>query len=124
LVQVAGCKSPEDVGFDAAAQFTAPMAAIGADTVSMPCDERLALYEEFINQAESVEHRNDVASKVEGAIEKDGFDTGFDRMADISKKVFEAFERDCPAETPKARELALGTAKALHIESKVDWLNK
>ena len=61
---------------------------------------------------------------IEGALEKDGFDQGFDRMADIPQKVLEAFEHDCPAETPKARELALGVAKDLHIESKVPWLNK
>ena len=121
---LAGCKSPEEIGFDAVAQFTAPMAAIGADTATLPCDERLAMFEEFIGMADSVEHRTEVAGKVEGALEKDGFDQGFDRMADIPQKVLEAFEHDCPAETPKARELALGVAKDLHIESKVPWLNK
>ena len=124
LTQTAGCKSPEDIGFDASALFTAPMAAIGVDTKTTPCDERIAMYEEFIGQEESKARRSALAEKVPDAMKDDGFDAGFDRMADIPQNIFKAFERDCPEQTPKARELALGVAKELQIESKVAWLTE
>lgn len=124
LIQAAGCKSPEDIGFDASALFTAPMAAIGVDTKTTPCDERIAMYEEFIGQEESKARRSALADKVSGAMEDDGFDEGFNRMADISQNIFKAFEKECPEQTPKAREMALGVAKELHIESKVAWLTE
>lgn len=120
LAQTLGCKSPEDHGFAAGAQYMAPMAAIGADTATLPCPERLAMYEEFINKENS---RADVKSSVEGALDKDGFDAGFERMAKISVGVFEAFERTCPAETPRAKELAAGVANELGIEAKVPSLS-
>lgn len=124
LAQVVGCKSPEDLGFDAAAQFTAPMAAIGADTATTPCDERIAMFEEFINEDDFKQKRLDVGKKISDAIAKDGFDEGFNKLADVPVNVFKAFEKDCPEQTPKARELALGLAKDLHIESKVGWLTE
>ncbi len=116
LAQALGCKSPEDIGFDAAALYTAPMAAIGADTKSMPCDERLEMFEEFIGKDNE---RAKLKSKVEGARDEEGFDAGFNRMSDISVKVLDAFERDCPEQAPKANELADGLAKELGIESKL-----
>ena len=119
-----GCKSPEDIGFEAAAKFTAPMAAIGADTATSPCDERLTMFEEFVADEEFRKGRVELAKKVPDAMEKDGFGDGFGRLSDVSEKIFIAFERDCPAQTPKARELAQGLAKELHIESKVPWLTQ
>ncbi|MGH1345910.1 MAG: hypothetical protein ACRBN8_30380 [Nannocystales bacterium] len=97
------------------------MAAIGADTVTMPCPERLALYEEFIGKENE---RAKLKSSVEGALEKDGFDAGLKRMAEMSVGVFEAFERQCPDETPKAKELAAGVAKELGVEAKVPPLGE
>ncbi len=121
LTQALGCQSPEDVGFEAGAKYLAPMAAIGADTVTMPCPERLALYEEFIGKENE---RAKLKSSVEGALEKDGFDAGLKRMAEMSVGVFEAFERQCPDETPKAKELAAGVAKELGVEAKVPPLGE
>ncbi len=120
LVQAGGCMSPEDIGFEAGAKYVAPMAAIGADTKTTECSERLAMYEEFIGMENE---RADLKPKVEGALDKDGFDSGLKRMAPISVGVFKAFERDCPAEAPKAKELAAGVAKELGIEGKVPSLD-
>ncbi|MCR9162645.1 MAG: hypothetical protein ACE37F_03250 [Nannocystaceae bacterium] len=124
LAQVVGCKSPEDLGFDAAAQFTAPMTAIGLDTVSSPCEERIAIFEDLVQKDEYRQKRLEVGEKVGDAIGKDGFDDGFNKLSDVSENVFEAFEKKCPEQTPKARELALGMAKELQIESKVAWLTE
>jgi hypothetical protein len=112
--------SPEDIGFEAGAKYVAPMAAIGADTKTTECSERLSMFEDFIGMENE---RAALKPKVEGALEKDGFDAGLNRMAEISVGVFEAFERDCPAETPKARALAAGVAKELGIEGKVPSLD-
>lgn len=124
LAQVVGCKSPEDLGFDAAAQFTAPMAAIGSDTTTTPCDERITMFEEFINDDEFKQERLETGKKIDDAIGKEGFDEGFDKLSDVSVNVFKAFAKDCPEQTPKARELTLGLAKELHIEGKVGWLTE
>lgn len=119
LAQALGCKSPEDHGFAAGAQYMAPMAAIGSDTSTMPCPERLALYEEFIGRENK---RADMKSAIEGARDKEGFDAGLERLAKISVGVFRALEQTCPEETPRARELAAGVAKELGIEAKVPSL--
>ncbi|MBV1859621.1 MAG: hypothetical protein KUG77_14505 [Nannocystaceae bacterium] len=116
LTQALGCKSPEDIGFDAAVLYTAPMAAIGADTTTMPCKERLGLYEEFIGKENE---RASLKSKVEGARDKEGFDKGFSRVSDTSVNVLAAFERDCPEQAPNARELAAGVARELGVEGKL-----
>lgn len=121
VAQAFGCKSPEDIGFDAAALYTAPMAAIGADTKTLPCDERLEMYEEFIGKENK---RADLKSKVEGALEDEGFDKGFDRMSDISVKVLDTFEADCPDHGAKARELADKVAAELGIQGKVAAIGK
>ncbi len=120
LVYAGGCKSPNDIGFDAGAQYVAPMAAIGADTKTMDCDERLAFYQELIDKEND---RAGLRPAIEGARDEESFDEGLKRLADISVGVFEAFEQDCPAEAPKARALAAGVAKELGIENEVPPLD-
>lgn len=85
----------------------------------MPCPERIALYEEFIGKEN---RRAEMKSSIEGARDKDGFDAGLERIAKTSVAVFEALERTCPEETPKARALAAGVAKELGIDDKVPSL--
>lgn len=117
-----GCQSPRDLGFEAAAKFTAPLLAIGAETKTMPCDERMTMFEEFVGEEDLRKKRLELGKKVLDSIEKDGFDEGFEELSGVFEEVFSAFGRDCPAQAPKARELAWAAAKELHIESKVAWL--
>ena len=122
LLALPACKSPADVGERAGVIYIAPFASVGADTVSMPCPERLALAEEFVGK--TAEKRADLGSDVEGARDGEGFDTALKKVVEPTRtKVFEAFAKACPAEAPKLAALMESAEDELGIRGKLDPLS-
>jgi len=118
LLTSAGCKSPEDVGFEAGAKYISIYAAVGADTTTMSCPERLALAQEF--KVKGKADRMDLKSKVEGTRDDESFDRGMQKMTgDIRTKVYEAFARDCPEQAPAFAEMMEETERELGIAGKL-----
>ncbi|MEX1364786.1 MAG: hypothetical protein AB1Z98_16790 [Nannocystaceae bacterium] len=118
LLTLPGCRSPEDVGFEAGAKYIAIFVAIGADTMTMPCPERLAMAHEFADQGKA--NRIDLASDVGDAREEEGFDAGLKRIAgDTRTNVFGTFAKACPTEAPEIVELMTGVETELGITGKL-----
>lgn len=117
LSVIAGCKSPEDIGFDAGAKYVSIFAAVGADTKTMPCNERIALAQEFLDKGKA--GRAEIVGDVKGAKDEDGFDAGLGRITEIRPRVFEAFAKDCPAEAPTLVEIMKTAETELGLEGKL-----
>lgn len=117
LVFAPGCKSAEDIGFDAGAKYISIFAAVGADTKTMPCNERIDLAKEFLDKGK--EGRAELVSDVKGAKGDDGFDKGLERITEVRPKVFEAFAKDCPAEAPTLVEIMKTAETELGLEGKL-----
>ena len=52
VLALSGCKSPEDIGERAGVIYIAPFGSVGADTVTMPCSERIELAKELFGKNE------------------------------------------------------------------------
>lgn len=114
LLALGGCKSPEDIGFEAGAKYMSIFAAVGADTMTMACPERLALAREFAEKGKP--NRTALASDVGDARDETGFDDGLKRItSDIRPKVFASFAKACPAEAPELVDLMKAAESDLGI---------
>lgn len=103
LLTLPSCKSPEELGFDAGAKYISIFVAVGADTMGMPCPERLAMATEFYDKGKA--GRAELEPKVKDAREKDGFKKGLDRITEVRPRVFSTFARECPAEAQEFAEM-------------------